>query len=212
MSKHQEHIVAVFANKYNKVAKENPQPNNIYDSKLFESILTNDDIIVAKREHLENDNSFRQVIPYIAFKNEKGEFLTYTRTKNANEARLHKKISVGFGGHMDATDVVFNEESVLDSHASIKECIKREVIEELGDEVYTKIKPSLDKFSISKLIIDDTSEVEEVHMAILIVLSVKSFEVFSEDPSIKMLGFLSKEQIKDIDGDIEPWSEIVISN
>lgn len=216
MSHHKEHIIAVFAEKFNQVAKDSPQKGNIYPSEMFEGPIVSNDVIVANRGILEEDTRFRQIIPYIAFKNKNGEFLTYVRTKSSGESGLHSKTSVGFGGHMDAEDIIYDDNNVVDVLESIKQGVTRETLEELGDDVYEMIKENIENLEIQNLIIDDKTKVEQVHMAVMIVVEVEeSFDVESEDPSIDMKGFLSLPQIKSLHeagAHVEPWSEIVINN
>ena len=57
------------------------------------------------RAAAEEDPSHKQLIPYCIFRC--GErILHYTRGKSGGEARLHAKISVGVGGHVDRKSVV----------------------------------------------------------------------------------------------------------
>lgn len=217
MSKHQEHIIAVFANKYNTLA-EKRNKGNIYsiselsDKSDVTEAISKSDVVIAQRADLEENTGFRQLIPYVSLVTPEGKFLTYTRTKKGNEQRLHKKVSVGFGGHMDAADVHFNEDSNLDIQKTIFNGLKREVIEELGNDVYETIKDQINGFQVEELIIDDKTDVEKVHMALLISVTLDSeIDVESTDESITMEGFLTEEEIRELDGNIEPWSEIVIS-
>lgn len=217
MSKHQEHIIAVFADKYNKLA-EKKNKGNIYSiselsskSDLTEAI-SKSDVVISQRASLEEDDRFRQLIPYVSLATSDGKFLVYTRTKQGNEKRLHKKVSVGFGGHMDAVDAHFDEDSNLDIQKTILNGLKREVVEELGDNVYETIKDQINNFQVEELIIDDKTDVEKVHMALLISVVLDSeIHVESTDESITIEGFLTEDEIRKLDGNIEPWSEIVIS-
>lgn len=217
MSKHQEHIIAVFANKYNKLA-EKRNKGNIYsiselsDKSDVTEAISRSDVVIAQRADLEENTGFRQLIPYVSLVTPEGKFLTYTRTKKGNEQRLHKKVSVGFGGHMDAADAHFDKNSNLDIQKTIFNGLKREVIEELGNDVYETIKDQINGFQVEELIIDDKTDVEKVHMALLISVTLDSeIDVESTDESITMEGFLTEEEIRELDGNIEPWSEIVIS-
>jgi predicted NUDIX family phosphoesterase len=217
MSKHQEHIIAVFADKYNKLA-EKRNKGNIYSISELSSksdvteAMSKGDVVIAQRADLEENTGFRQLIPYVSLVTSDGKFLAYTRTKQGNEQRLHKKVSVGFGGHMDAADAHFDEDSNLDIQKTIFNGLKREVIEELGDSVYETIKDQINNFQVEELIIDDKTDVEKVHMALLISVVLDSeIHVESTDESITIEGFLTEDEIRKLDGNIEPWSEIVIS-
>lgn len=217
MSKHQEHIIAVFANKYNTLAEKRNKGNIYSISELsnkgdITEAISKSDVVIAQRADLEENTGFRQLIPYVSLVTPEGKFLTYTRTKKGNEQRLHKKVSVGFGGHMDAADAHFDEDSNLDIQKTIFNGLKREVIEELGNDVYETIKDQINGFQVEELIIDDKTDVEKVHMALLISVTLDGeIDVESTDESITMEGFLTEEEIRELDGNIEPWSEIVIS-
>ena len=62
---------------------------------------------------LEQDESFRQIIPYVVLRCG-GNYLTYTRGATGGESRLHAKISMGFGGHVDLPDIKTDEKGLLD--------------------------------------------------------------------------------------------------
>lgn len=210
--KHQEHIIAVSAKKFNELSsKLNKKIIKTKDIKE-KDIISNNDVIIAQRAMLESNEYFRQIIPYIAIKTNKDEYLTYTRTTSGNEKRLHKKISIGFGGHVDANDAVFNDDSILDIKETIKLATTRELIEELGIDFYQKVKKSLNNINIQKLIIDDKSDVEKVHIGLLITITIegKKFNINSPESQIEINGFLRKEEIYKLNGEIEPWSKLTL--
>lgn len=210
--KHQEHIIAVISEKFNKLS-ETMNKKIIKISELKDkNFISNEDIIIAQRAMLETNVSFRQIIPYIAIKTKKDEYLTYTRTKSGNEKRLHKKISIGFGGHVDANDAIFDDNSVINIDKTIKLAATREIVEELGTDFYQKIKKSLNNIDIQKVIIDDKSDVEKVHIGLLITITIegKKFDIESPESQIEINGFLKKEDIYKLDGDIEPWSKLTL--
>lgn len=210
--KHKEHIIAVSAKKFNELSsKLNKKIIETKDIKE-KDIISNNDVILAQRAMLESNEYFRQIIPYIAIKTNKNEYLTYTRTTSGNETRLHKKISIGFGGHVDANDAVFNDDSILDIKETIKLATTRELIEELGIDFYQKVKKSLNNINIQKLIIDDKSDVEKVHIGLLITITIegKKFNIDSPESQIEINGFLKKEEIYKLNGEIEPWSKLTL--
>ena len=57
----------------------------------------------VERRHAERDPSLKQVIPYALFEREGGIFLM-RRLGKGGEARLHGKLSVGVGGHINPVD------------------------------------------------------------------------------------------------------------
>ncbi len=57
-----------------------------------------------ERNALENDYNYKQIIPYVVFRNFQDEILVLKRTQNQGEKRLHNKISIGIGGHINKGD------------------------------------------------------------------------------------------------------------
>ena len=55
------------------------------------------------RNTVEDDPSYKQLIPYCVFRCA-GEIFFYRRGSAGGEGRLHKKRSVGIGGHISSTD------------------------------------------------------------------------------------------------------------
>ena len=83
------------------------------------------------RSEVEEDPSFKQLIPYVIFRHhdEQGRetVFQYTRGTGQGEGRLHRKRSVGIGGHI----------SLLDADAAsggdpYKEGMQRELDEEVA--------------------------------------------------------------------------------
>lgn len=110
-----------------------------------------------ERPDAEKDPDYLQIIPYILVSNDKSLFL-YSRLKKGNETRLHNKLSVGVGGHVDHTgDHLSNKETVMYN-------ANKELYEELKVELngeYLAINPT------NKIIYDDSNEVGRVHLGIL---------------------------------------------
>src|SRR3546814_14935796 len=74
---------------------------------------------------------FIQPIPYIVVKNG-DNLLSYLRTPKGGEERLHSKIAVGFGGHVDLKDATLNDDLMIDLRATMATAALREMSEELG--------------------------------------------------------------------------------
>ncbi len=55
------------------------------------------------RSEVEEDPSFKQLIPYVVFRCANAVFC-YTRGKTQGEARLHRLRSLGVGGHVSEDD------------------------------------------------------------------------------------------------------------
>jgi len=68
-------------------------------------LLTDDNHFFMDRGAAEEDPSHKQLIPYCIFKCG-DRVLYYTRGKAGGENRLHSKISVGVGGHINPVDMI----------------------------------------------------------------------------------------------------------
>ena len=60
--------------------------------------------VFLERPTAEKDPMFKQIIPYVLIEH-RGRILAYQRTAKGNESRLHNKYSIGFGGHINDTDL-----------------------------------------------------------------------------------------------------------
>lgn len=86
---------------------------------------------LGPREPLETMPAFRQIIPYIILKVD-GQYINYLRTPKGGEERLHGKISIGLGGHVDLEDIQFTGNNI-NLEATLESGAAREVLEEVGD-------------------------------------------------------------------------------
>jgi hypothetical protein len=94
--------------------------------KYLEVILDPQHASYRPRPEMEQDPTFKQLIPYCVFRCN-GEVFYYQRGTAQGEARLHAKRSVGVGGHVSTLD--------LNSHLSpYLEGMRREIEEEVDIE------------------------------------------------------------------------------
>ena len=68
------------------------------NSEVLKRIVQNG--LFLRRSELEEDPSFKQIIPYAIISN-KESFYLFRRTSGQREKRLHNKFSLGVGGHMN---------------------------------------------------------------------------------------------------------------
>jgi predicted NUDIX family phosphoesterase len=91
-----------------------------------------------EREFAETNVKYRQIIPYVVVQ-QGDKVLMMTRTSKQGEQRLHGKVYIGVGGHIQEPE-------------SITEGVTREVTEEIGVNVLTK-RPG--QMTFQGIIIDD---------------------------------------------------------
>lgn len=112
--------------------------------------------------------AWKQVIPYITvfhdYSNESDpRVLTYRRGKKGAEARLHGKLSLGFGGHVNPQDA--HPDHVATPENSIAAILKRAMHRELSEEL-SRYDVLTDP-EIAAIINHDDSSVASVHLGVL---------------------------------------------
>ncbi len=150
------------------------------------------------RHEVETDPGFKQLIPYVIFCHRDGsgrqQVLQYTRGTGQGEGRLHRKRSVGIGGHIASTDACSNG-------CPYAEGMRRELEEEVAIETpYTDRRAGL--------INDDETEVGRVHLGVVHLFEVETPSVHPRETEIVECGFRPVDDIlADLNG-FETWSEI----
>ncbi|MGG1916103.1 hypothetical protein ABFY54_29300 [Priestia megaterium] len=155
---------------------------------------------IMRRGDAEENTDFKQPIPYAVIKRG-NEIFVYERLKGAGEERLHNKLSLGIGGHMNPVSTENFLDVLLDN-------LYREIEEEL--DIYSTVKPDL---NIIGLINDDSDDVGKVHLGILAVLEVHKDTVIKVRETEELDGeFVSIEEAKIPENYdcLENWSKIVV--
>ncbi len=154
------------------------------------------------RHDMEEDPSFKQLIPYVLFRytDEAGaiQLFQYTRGKGQGEKRLHSKRSVGIGGHISSVD------AAVDSGSDpYQEGMRRELEEEvIIDTPYT--------VRCVGMINDDLTEVGKVHLGVVHLFDVERPEVHSREDEIREAGFRPVAELMGQLDQFESWSEICL--
>lgn len=151
------------------------------------------------RAAAEEDPSHKQLIPYCVFRCG-ARILHYTRGKSGGESRLHAKISVGVGGHVNPVDMGRGKTGPDAYHAAVT----REIEEELE-------LPEDHQHRIIALLNDESNAVGQVHLGIVHLVDLKSDAVSSREDALADLGFTA---LSDLDGPwfdrLETWSQFCI--
>lgn len=147
------------------------------------------------RSEVEEDPSFKQLIPYVLFQHEDRLF-QYTRGSGQGEQRLHKKRSVGIGGHISAEDA----EGADDPY---RMGMQRELDEEVV--VDTRCREQL-----VGLINDDQTAVGQVHLGVVHLLQVEQPAVQARESEIIEANFQPLASILSELDQFETWSQITV--
>lgn len=149
------------------------------------------------RNEVEEDPSFKQLIPYCIFRHD-GEVFHYTRGKLQGEGRLHSKRSIGIGGHISSDDCRA-ESSVY------REAMRREIAEEVFVETgFTEC--------CLGLINDDETEVGRVHLGIVHIFDLEAPKVRPREESIIQTGFANPAELARERDRFETWSQICLDH
>jgi predicted NUDIX family phosphoesterase len=168
-------------------------------SKYLEHLLDPQQTSYQPRPAMEQDPSFKQLIPYVIFRHQdpsgRTHLFQYTRGKGQGEARLHAKRSIGVGGHISADDA--SAESAYD------EGMRRELAEEVIIETPCKSR-------LVGLINDDETEVGRVHLGVVHIFDVERPAVRPREDEIIEAGFRPVEELLADLSRFESWSQICL--
>ncbi|MDA0835837.1 MAG: phosphoesterase [Planctomycetota bacterium] len=149
------------------------------------------------RNEMEDDPSFKQLIPYCIFRHQ-GEIFYYRRGKAGDEGRLHSKRSIGIGGHISTLD-----QNGADSVYRVG--MQREIAEEV--DISTGFKETC-----IGLINDDLTEVGKVHLGVVHIFDLDTPKVQPRETSILETGFASPAQLAQDLESFETWSQICLNH
>ncbi|WP_411839854.1 hypothetical protein [Paracoccus sp. ME4] len=156
------------------------------------------------RPHLEQDERFRQIIPYVVLRCD-GKYLAYTRGAAGGEDRLHAKISMGFGGHVDIPDMKADEDGMFDLGGTLEGSVLRELQEEIpGIEILGG--------QWVGLLADNTDAVGRVHVGLIGVWDIKAVPAASGEDAIAELTAMTVEEMIAVKDRLENWSQVLVEN
>lgn len=147
------------------------------------------------RDQMEQDTSYKQLIPYCIFRFE-NQLFHYKRGTAQGETRLHSKRSVGVGGHISTLDLGREESPYL-------EAMKREIEEEV--EISANVTNRL-----VGLLNDDETEVGRVHLGIVHIFDVDAPKVSPREKSMLEAGFAPAENLVAEVDQFETWSQLCL--
>lgn len=149
------------------------------------------------RDEAEQSPQFKQIIAYAIFRHA-GRILAYARTPKGGEVRLHNKMSMGIGGHINPVD------GLTDSIGTYLAGMEREIREEITfsgaatQQLYAVIN-------------DDTNEVGSVHLGIVHLFELDNEEVAPNEKALAELGFHTLDELAGpLYERLETWSAICV--
>lgn len=151
------------------------------------------------RALVEEDPSFKQIIPYVLVRHEERYLLT-RRTNRQTESRLHGKYSVGIGGHINDTEKPGPGRNVVEAG------LERELAEEIhlgGRRV---------SLNLAGIISDDSTPVGQVHLGLVFVLETDSAQFSVNEADLMTAEWASLEKLEECLERMETWSQIAFKN
>ena len=149
------------------------------------------------RDQVEDDPSFKQLIPYCILRFA-GTVFHYKRGTEQGEVLLQSKRSIGIGGHISAKDTETGG-------SAYREGLRREIEEELYiDTTYAE--------SCVGLINDDETEVGKVHLGVVHIFDLDQPKVRPRESSIIDTGFADPVDLIDCREQFESWSQICLDH
>jgi len=137
---------------------------------------------------------YKQIIPYVVIRHD-GSYFLLQRTQKQTEARLHHKLSLGIGGHINP-----------DTPPNLLDGLIQGLMKELEEEVHVAGDYDLTFVGILN---DDTTEVGSVHLGAVYVLDAHDPNVTVRETE-KMTGrWAALSELPELRERMETWSQIV---
>ena len=141
------------------------------------------------RPTAEQSPQYKQIIPYVVIRHSDSFFLLQ-RTSRQTESRLHHKLSLGIGGHINP-----DSPTVLGG-------LQKELEEEVGVDGDYEV-------SFAGILNDDTTDVGRVHLGAVYVLDAATPKVTIRETE-KMTGsWVARAELASMREQMETWSQIV---
>ncbi|HEX3583616.1 MAG TPA: NUDIX domain-containing protein [Thermoanaerobaculia bacterium] len=157
------------------------------DADAILEVIQSQHFFVA-RPDAEVEPKWRQIIPYVVVMHGDDVF-TLRRLRKQTEARLHDKVSIGIGGHINpGHDVLAGLQKELDEEVAVEGSYALEFAGILNDE---------------------STEVSRVHLGAVYVLRASSANVHVRETE-KMTGsFVPRRELATLRDAMETWSQVV---
>lgn len=151
----------------------------------------------APRGPLETDPSRKQLIPYVIF-TRGAQLWTMARTSAQHEARLHGRLSLGVGGHMERVD------------AGAEDPIQAATWRELHEELVLPEGLAL-QLVYRGILNDDDTPVGQVHLGIIATCALPPEATLQIREADKMTGqWWALEQLHQASSRLESWSALLL--
>lgn len=223
--KHPQFILAATKLFFDAFKAKQESQSSIFEynyTELLEDIQSH--LIIGERHSLELNSDYRQILPYVIVRENDGsgvtKYVTYRRTSKVGEQRLAGNVSIGFGGHIDLSDIVYDNKSVISLSATIQSAAMREYAEELelidSSVVETENTTEYYKgdFIIGELLIlDDSNSVGKVHAGFIMIVDLPlNCKMTTVEEELESLPSMTAQELLSSDLPLENWTKIYLEH
>jgi predicted NUDIX family phosphoesterase len=167
--------------------------------RFLPTILSSSALSFQPRGRMEQDPSFKQLIPYVVLQwndpSGRPHLFQYTRGGGQGERRLHAKRSVGIGGHISQED----GQADRSYHTGMQR--------ELAEEVTIESDYSTQTVG---LIYDPTTEVGRVHLGVVHRFVLTTAKVKANEADLVDARFVPIDTLLDQIDQFETWSQLTL--
>lgn len=155
--------------------------------------------LFRKRSELEEDPAYKQLIPYGIISNN-GSFYLFKRTSGQREKRLHNKLHLGVGGHMNPGRTDNPDAGYL--------------IDELKRELFEEVRLLNDCFiediEFVGFINDNSIPVSRVHLGLLFDIHISNRDIVINETEKMTAKWVNKSDLSEYYENMETWTKIAI--
>lgn len=195
MDKMKQKILCIKSEKLFKFGKWNGLKTDDLEE-LYDLLLKEPEF--RPRGELEEDPSYKQIIPQVVLKFKDRYFLH--RQVDGNESRLNSLHPLPLGGHVEEFDA--NENNDL-----IQTALLRELDEEA--EVDSNI---IDKRFLGIIYLEDNNPVNLVHIGIMYIFELDEDLVELREDKLEKVGFVDLNYLKEHINELTYWSRELINS
>jgi len=148
------------------------------------------------RSQVEQDESVKQIIPYVCIRCG-AAYVLLQRTSKQSEARLHNKFSLGIGGHIN------------DAEKSAPDLVDAGLQRELAEEISLTAGYNLTPLGI---IYDSTTPVGRVHLGVVYELEACDQGFTLNEPDLMSARWVTVDELRGFRERMETWSQILFDS
>ncbi|MDB6032987.1 MAG: Phosphoesterase MutT/NUDIX family [Verrucomicrobiales bacterium] len=143
----------------------------------------------------ETDETHKQIIPYIAICHG-DKLLVLKRSSKQSEARLHNKLSLGIGGHIN------------DGEVGATDLVQAGMLRELSEEIELKGGYTTNLVGV---IYDPSTAVGRVHLGIVFRIDCERPEFTLGEPDLMTGEWVTRKDLQALVPSMETWSQLLVN-